>query len=95
MIQTLFDMHKQGVFKLEGAQSSYVLVLAVFFGGWATIIAGFLHRDDQVTSKAIRLGVTQLLLQLVIVGQIWAILTAFEIVKESGKPLDSHTQHQE
>lgn len=51
-------MHKEGVFRLEGSQSTYILALSVFCGGWATIIAGFLHKDDQVTKKAIALGVT-------------------------------------
>lgn len=56
MIQTLVDMHRQGVFKLEGSLSTYILALSVFFGGWATIIAGFLHKDEQVTKRAITLG---------------------------------------
>ena len=68
MYQEFVDMHKQCVFKLEGDQSTYILALSLFCGGWATIIAGYLHKDNQVTNKAIALGLAQLLLQVLVVG---------------------------
>ena len=68
MYQEFVSIHKQGVFKLEGTQSLYILGLSLFCGGWATIIAGYLHKDTQVTNKAIALGLTQLLLQVLVVG---------------------------
>jgi succinate-acetate transporter protein len=57
-MQALIDMHRQAVFRLDGTQSTYILALSVFCGGWATIIAGFLHKDEKVTQKAIKLGAT-------------------------------------
>jgi succinate-acetate transporter protein len=82
-MQALINMHRQAVFKLEGSQSTYILALSVFCGGWATIIAGFLHKDELVTQRAMKLGTTQLLLQCFVVGQIWAIFTALDIKRES------------
>ena len=38
-------MNSKVEFKLEGNQPILILILAIFLGGWATIIAGFLQKD--------------------------------------------------
>lgn len=36
------DMHSKAIFELEGRQPNNILILSIFTGGFATIIASFL-----------------------------------------------------
>lgn len=74
------------MFSIGSHWSTLIVVLAVFFGGWATIFAGCLHADEAVSRKALKVGLLQVTLQCLVIGQIWAIFTALAIKKASTGP---------
>ena len=69
--------------KLEGQMALIVLILAIFAPGWSTIIAGVLSKNDDQQKSAIIVGILQVLLTFILVGWIWAIISALAIKKNS------------
>lgn len=56
MLQALMDMHTNAIFRIEERQSTYILILSILCGGWATIIAGLLQKDEAIIGRATMLG---------------------------------------
>ena len=79
------EMHKKSLegFKLDPQLTGLIVILAIFFPGWSTIIAGFLCKDEAKRSEVIKVGIIQWLLCCVCVGWIWAIKWAMEAKAQS------------
>ena len=69
--------------KLEKTHGLIVLLLAIFGGGWSSIAAGFLSKNESDKKPAIIVGLCQWFSSFLIVGYIWAIMTGFKIYKNS------------
>ena len=70
--------------KLEGSMGLIILLLAIFIcPGWSTVFAGFMQKDEDAKKSAIIIGIVQVLLIFVLVGWIWAIMSAFKIYNNS------------
>jgi len=50
------DVHSKSIYVLEGAWPIIILVLAIFFGGLATIISAFVQKDKYLRSNGVVLG---------------------------------------
>lgn len=70
--------------KLEKQQGLIILVVAIFFGGWASIIAGFLTQNESEKKPAMIVGVLQWLTGYLFgIGWFWAVYTSYCIYKNS------------
>jgi hypothetical protein len=50
------DIHSKSIYMLEGSWPIIILVLAILFGGFATIIAAFVQKDKHLRSNGVVLG---------------------------------------
>ena len=69
--------------KLEKNHGLIVLLLAIFGGGWSSVAAGFLSKNESDKKPAIIVGLCQWFSSFILVGYIWAIMTGFKIYKNS------------
>ena len=67
--------------KLDSQMALIVLILAFFAPGWSTIVAGVLSKNDEQQKSAIIVGVIQVLTCWLLIGWIWAIMSALAIKK--------------
>ena len=78
------EMNKQvTAIKLEKNHALIVLILSFLGSGCATVIAGFLSKNETDKKPAIIIGVVQWLLSCFLIGWIWAIWTSWCIYKNS------------
>ena len=78
------EMNKQVcAIKLEKQMGLIVLVLSLFIGGIATVVAGFVSKSEADKKPAIIIGIVQWILSAFLIGWIWAIWTSFQIYKNS------------
>ena len=77
------EMHaKVTGIKLEGMMGLIVLVLAIFFPGWSTIIAGVLAGGDTLIPGVV-IGLLQFLTCWLLIGWVWSIINGWTIYKNS------------
>ena len=70
--------------KLDGTMALVVLILSICVcPGPSTMVAGFLCGDEDKKRAAIIIGLIQWIFDFVIVGWVWAILSAIKIYKNS------------
>ena len=70
--------------KLDATMGLVVLILAIgVIPGPSTMVAGFLCGDEDKKKSAIIIGIVQWLLDAVLVGWIWAIMSACKIYGNS------------
>lgn len=50
------DVHSKSIYVLEGDWPIIILVLAIFLGGFSTIIAAFVQKDKYLRSNGVVLG---------------------------------------
>jgi hypothetical protein len=79
------EMHKKSLegFKLDPQLTGLIVILAIFFPGWSTIIAGFLCKDEAKKSEIIKVGLCQWLTCCICVGWCWSIKWAMEAKAQS------------
>ena len=78
------ELNKQvSAIKLEKSQGLIVLILGILFGGFATIYAGFVSKNEADKKPAIIIGLVQWIASVVLIGWIWAIWTSWLIYKNS------------
>ena len=79
------EMHKKSLegFKLDPQLVGIIVLLAIFFPGWSTIIAGFMCKDEAKRSEVIKVGVFQWLTAGCCIGWCWAIKWAQEAKAQS------------
>ena len=70
--------------KLDKTWGLIILIIAIAAApGYSTILAGFMEADRPNIKDAVLIGIVQFLLVPVLVGWIWAIMTAWKIYNNS------------
>ena len=69
--------------KLEKQHGLIVLVVALLASGWATVIAGFLSKNEADKKPAIIIGIVQIIATSILIGWLWAIWTSYKIYQNS------------
>lgn len=70
--------------KLEGSMGLVVLIVSILAApGWSTVLAGFLESGRPNLNNALVVGILQVVLLPVLVGYIWAIMSAWKIYNNS------------
>jgi len=78
------DMHKKVTdIKLDGSMGLIILVIAILFGPFATMIAGVLAKGDAMTAGIV-IGLVQwFAVWFFFIGYFWCIYTSFKIYSNS------------
>jgi hypothetical protein len=79
------EIHKKSLegFKVDPSFAKYIVIVSIFFGAWATLIAAFLCKDENKRGDILKCFLCQFLTSVICIGWCWAIKWAMEAKAQS------------